>query len=242
MRRSLAFLLIATLVLTAGCAVRPLPAPEQALRQPALPASVNVAAGLAARNFVAVVARMEPLIESECRVRRPSVNCDFLIGVDDRPGEPPNAFQTLDRSGRPVVVFTLALIATARNQDELAFVLGHESAHHLAGHIARAEESALQGALIAGALTALSGGSPASIASAQQLGATAGARRYSKDFELEADALGTIIAFNAGYDPLRGAAFFARIPDPGDRFLGTHPPNAQRLQVVRDTVVLMSAS
>jgi hypothetical protein len=31
-----------------------------------------------------------------------------------------------------------------------------------------------------------------------------GARRYSKAFELEADALGTVIAARAGYDPLRG--------------------------------------
>ena len=62
-----------------------------------------------------------------------------------------------------------------------------------------------------------------------------GARSYSKNFELEADALGTIITARAGYDPLRGAEFFARIPDPGDKFLGTHPPNASGLDTVRRT-------
>ena len=51
--------------------------------------------------------------------------------------------------------------------------------------------------------------------------------------ELEADALGTIIAHEAGFDPLRGAAFFERIPDPGNQFLGTHPPNAARIETVR---------
>jgi predicted Zn-dependent protease len=60
-----------------------------------------------------------------------------------------------------------------------------------------------------------------------------GARTYSKDFELEADALGTVISMRAGFDPIRGAAFFTRIPDPGNRFLGTHPPNAQRIETVR---------
>ena len=70
---------------------------------------------------------------------------------------------------------------------------------------------------------------------AQRLGAQVGARTYSKEFELEADALGTIIASRAGYDPLLGAEFFNRIPDPGDKFLGTHPPNAERIATVRRT-------
>jgi predicted Zn-dependent protease len=42
-----------------------------------------------------------------------------------------------------------------------------------------------------------------------------------------------VIAANAGYDPLVGAEFFFRIPDPGNRFLGTHPPTAERVAVVR---------
>ena len=71
------------------------------------------------------------------------------------------------------------------------------------------------------------------INSAQQIGATVGARTYSKNFELEADALGTRIAHSAGFDPLRGAQFFFRIPDPGDRFLGTHPANGDRLKTVQ---------
>jgi predicted Zn-dependent protease len=40
----------------------------------------------------------------------------------------------------------------------------------------------------------------------------------------------------AGYDALRGAAFFARIPDPGDQFLGSHPANADRVAAVRRAV------
>ena len=75
----------------------------------------------------------------------------------------------------------------------------------------------------------------ADVTSAQRIGAQVGARSYSKDFELEADALGTVIAARSGYDPVRGSQFFNRIPDPGDRFLGTHPPNAQRIEVVRRT-------
>ena len=40
----------------------------------------------------------------------------------------------------------------------------------------------------------------------------------------------------AGFDPRVGAAFFDRIPDPGDQFLGSHPANADRKRVVAATV------
>jgi predicted Zn-dependent protease len=205
------------------------------------PVSAGPAVGpeVAAHNFVSVVTRMEPVIERECRARQARANCDFQIVVDDRPGQPPNAFQTVDRSGRPIVAFTLALIADARNTDELAFVMGHEAAHHIADHLPRQQQEAMTGALILGGLTALTGGGDTAIREAQQIGGTLGARRYAKDYELEADALGTILAWQAGYDPERGAAFFTRIPDPGNRFLGTHPPNASRIDTVRRTLATL---
>lgn len=190
----------------------------------------------AARNFLAVVTRMEPMVEQECRQRRQGLNCDFLIVVDDRPGQPPNAFQTEDRSGRPVIAFTLPLIAEAQNQDELAFIMGHEAAHHILGHLERTQASAMTGALILGTLASLGGGSDGAVSQAQQIGATVGARRYSQDFELEADRLGTEVAFDAGFDPGRGALFFDRLPDPGNTFLGTHPPNADRAAAVQETL------
>jgi predicted Zn-dependent protease len=133
------------------------------------------------------------------------------------------------------VAFTLALIADARNADELAFVLGHETAHHIAGHIGRQQQNAVAGAVIFAGLATLCGGDASAVETAQRVGAQVGARTYSKNFELEADALGTIITSRAGYNPLRGAEFFTRIPDPGDKFLGTHPPNAARLDTVRRT-------
>ena len=163
------------------------------------------------------------------------MNCNFNIRVDTRPDQPANAFQTLDRSGRPLIVFTIALIEDAKNKDELAFVLGHEAAHHIQGHIERTQQNAVAGAVIAGSLAVLLGGSGEAVNEAQRNGARIGARSYSKEFELEADALGTVITARAGYDPVRGAEFFNRIADPGDRFLGTHPPNAQRIATVRRT-------
>jgi hypothetical protein len=38
-----------------------------------------------------------------------------------------------------------------------------------------------------------------------------------------------------------GSGFFDRLPDPGDRFLGSHPPNAQRKQLVREVTARLQA-
>ncbi len=188
-----------------------------------------------ARTFVEVVNQVKPVAERECRNRSPQLNCNFLIVVDDRPGIPANAFQTLDERGRPIIGFTLALIADARNADELAFVLAHEAAHHIENHLGRQRQNATLGAVVFGQLAGVTGSNAEAIRTAQELGAAVGARSYSKEFELEADRLGTIIAARAGYNPVRGAEFFFRVPDPGNRFLGTHPPNAERVAVVRQT-------
>lgn len=185
------------------------------------------------QSFTRVVRTVEPVAERECRTRTTGLNCDFKIVLDDAPNQPPNAFQTLDKNGRPILAFNLALIASVRNEDELAFVMGHEASHHIAGHLARQQQNATAGAVLLGGLAALTGASTSAVETASNLGAAVGARTYSKDFELEADALGTVITYQAGYNPLIGAQFFTQIADPGDQFLGTHPPNAQRMETVR---------
>lgn len=223
--------LIAALTLTLGGCVASYPAPPPA-PIPAPPGSPQAAA----QTFLQVVAAVEPVAEELCRTQGAVRTCDFRIVVDDRPGQPPNAFQTLDSRGRPLLGFTLALIADAQNADELAFVMGHEAAHHIAGHIARREDQALAGALVAGVLAQAGGMTPDEVRAAQNMGAEVAARSYSREFELEADALGAQIALIAGFDPVRGTGFFDRLPDPGDRFLGSHPPNAERKAVVAATV------
>ncbi len=223
-------------LLLAGCAAPlALPAPEPASGTRPAPSLLapQVAPRDAAANFVMALERVEPVAEDFCRRLTRALPCDYRIVIDDRPGQPPNAFQTLDRAGRPVIGLTLPLIAGARNVDEIAFVLGHEAAHHILGHIPQQQESATAGAILAGVMATLGGADDAAVRAAQDVGATIGARRFSQTFELEADALGTEIAFRAGFNPVRGAAFFDRLGDPGNQFLGTHPPNAQRQAIVR---------
>lgn len=196
-------------------------------------------AAKAARQFISVVETVEPVAENECRRVTRGINCDFQIVVDDRPDQPPNAFQTVDRAGRPILAFNLALITSVRNADELAFIMGHEAAHHILHHLDKSRETATYGAVILSGIAALGGADAETVRSAEELGAVIGARSFSKEFELEADRLGTIIAARAGYDPVLGSEFFYRIPDPGNEFLGTHPPNAARREMVRKTAAAL---
>jgi len=186
--------------------------------------------------FSTVAKRVVPLAVTACREATTNTRCDFSVFVDNRYPEVVNAYQTQDRSGKPYIVFSVGLLNTARNEDELAFVLGHELAHHLAGHLQRQATSSQLGAILAGGVAAMMGGSNQTVEAVTRIGADVGARAYSKSHELEADKLGTLLALDAGYDPFKGAQFFTRIPDPGDTFLGTHPPNTARIDMVRSTM------
>ncbi len=222
---------------TAACTIAapaPLPAPS-ATQQPAEGRASTRA------DFNAVVARMQPVATQVCRERSPQLNCTFTVVLDDRPNQPPNAFHTRDEQGRPIIAFTETLISELRSRDEIALIFGHEAAHHIADHIPRIQREARTGALLGGLAAALVGADPNVTQQIMSASATLGARRYSKPFELEADRIGALIAERGGFDALRGAQIFRRIPDPGNQFLGTHPPNAERLREVERAVARIRA-
>ena len=237
--RRIRAIILAGLLGLSACAPMPV---EQAGGRPQAPAPVppptlqsDGSPESTARTFIAVMRRMEPAVERECIQRRTQpINCDFQFVIDDRPGLEPNAFQTVDDRGRPIIGFTLSLIAATRNGDEIAFVVGHEASHHILNHLERKSGAAAAGAVILGSIASVYGVNQSAVETAQRIGASVGSRYYSRDWELQADYLGAIMALNAGFDPVNGARFFQRIPDPGDHILGTHPSRAARLaQVTR---------
>lgn len=236
-----ATVLLAGLIALSACV--PLPPEGQAPPRPPSPQTqlaptTNTSSpDSAARTFVSVMRKMEPAVERECLQRRTQpINCDFQFVVDDRPGLEPNAFQTIDNNGRPIIGFTLSLIAATRNADEIAFVVGHEASHHILNHLDRKAGASTAGAVILGSIASIYGNNESAIATAQKIGASVGANYYSKDWELQADYMGAIITLNAGYDPRLGARFFERLPDPGNRVLGSHPPRAARLAQVERAI------
>lgn len=215
----------------AGCDVQPIvtaptgpagPAPEPVARQSG--------GGTSLSDFRRVVDRVEPVAESACRQLTAGNNCNLNIFVAE--SDVANAYQSYE-NGRPVIVFTTALFEEFRNRDEMAFALAHEAAHHIEGHVVQTERNARVGALFGVLAGSLAGFDQQGVTTLRDVGGFVGARRYSKEFELEADSLGAVIARRAGFDPVRGVQYFARAADPGDRFLGTHPPNADRISTVR---------
>ncbi len=216
-----------------------------------------VTAEVAVRNFTDVIQRVEPVAEAVCatqvREDRP-LNCDYNIVFDDDATAPANAFQTIGRDGRPLIIFNIAFIAEARNQDEIAFVMGHEAGHYIAEHLKKQKQQQVAGALIMGTLTAVSQAYATSanpyrstaydqveLRNSIDAGVGVGSVAFSQTYELEADYLGALIAKQAGYDPERGALLFARRENPKNvdgslSFWGTHPPSAQRLATVIETI------
>lgn len=214
-------------------------APPEAILLDPPESSPPPSAGAARAEFEQVVAAVEPVAERECRARTRGMNCDFLVLIDANPNLPPNAYQSLTPEGRPTLTFTQALLLDVRNRDELAFILGHEAAHHIEGHIAEQTRTVAAGALLGTILGQRRGASPEALDRLQRTGAFLGSRVFAQDKELEADALGTVIAAAAGFDPVLGSAYFTRIPDPGESLLGTHPPNAERQKIVRETAAAL---
>lgn len=230
MRRFFALVLLPFL---AACDVPNGPSVDQS--QP-LPQVARTGSPQSVGDFRAVAARVEPVAERVCRNRTDGSNCNFRIIIDTNSKLGANAYQTYGEDGRPVLAITPALIRDMRNRDELAFVLGHEAAHHIRGHISQTQSSAQAGAILGAVLGSAVGLDASGVEATTNIGGTVGARRFSKGFELEADSLGAQIAEAAGYDAVRGVLYFQEAADPGNQFLGTHPPNADRIRIVRQTV------
>lgn len=210
----------------------------------------------ATAQYRRVVARVEPIAEAFCKKEtadKPAFDCDVKIGIDDTMAER-NAYQTITPDGKPIIAFTIPFIRDARNEDELAFVLGHEFGHHIGQHIQKQQQQAAVGALVLGVLTAASQGyatqanpyrntthDHAEMQRNMELGMMLGQKSFSQTYELESDVIGTYIAKTAGYDPIKGARFFAR-PEPKKSqdgklsFWGTHPPDEKRLATVIATM------
>jgi hypothetical protein len=236
---------LALLLLAAGCGTSyqvPVADGGGGVVLPSVPSEPG--RGRTAADFRQVAGRIEAAGESFCReeaVGVPADYCDFRILLETDRRMPPNAFQTRTEDGRPIVVVGSKLLAEMQSDDELAFVLGHEMAHHIAGHLGKQQQQQMLGALILGGLVAAGGdayGTPASdeaIRQAMDVGAFVGGRAYSQSYELEADTLGAYITARAGYSPERGADIFGRpsLANPGGpAILASHPGSSQRQATV----------
>ena len=152
---------------------------------------------------------LAPRARAMCReVHDDPTSCAFDVALTARPSLGANARSWQNEDGRAQIEVSLALIRLMGSEEELAFVLAHEAAHGIAGHHAAVGIRHLRAGF--------------------HLGQTDGRR-----MELEADAIGALLAARSGYDPMAGAALLSRIhgdkDDPSDH---SHPSVADRLRVI----------
>jgi len=145
--------------------------------------------------------------------------------------EQPNAFVI---PGNKVGVNT-GMFKVVKNDDQLAAVLGHETAHVLGKHAAEraSQQSAAQLGLQV-AVGATSGRVQQAVSNYGGLGAQLGLLLpYSRKHELEADRIGVDIMVRAGYKASESIALWRNMQAQGGagnpEFLSTHPSDNTRI-------------
>jgi Zn-dependent protease with chaperone function len=141
--------------------------------------------------------------------------------------------------GGPIFV-NLGTITAAENEAQLAGVLAHEMSHVYMQHSAKQMQKNQVPSILSGlgqVLGQMIGGVGGAIASiGGQLGGGMLSMRYSRADEAQADSVGAIIAYKAGYDPRQMAVFFQTLEQKsgngGPQFLSDHPNPGNRYQAV----------
>jgi len=144
--------------------------------------------------------------------------------------------------GGPMFIHT-GLLAAVDNEAQLAGVMGHELAHVILRH--GTNQASKANLIQLPALLASSvAGNGSIMGQLAQVGIGLGANsvllKYSRDAESEADALGSHLMAEAGYDPVEMARFFAKLNaeggSRGPQFLSDHPNPDNREAAINEEV------
>src|SRR5215475_8629411 len=146
--------------------------------------------------------------------------------------------------GGPMFV-NIGTIDAAANEAQLAGVMAHEMSHVYMQHSAKQASKAQTTSMLAGiaeaALGATAGGKAGGmVGQLGQMGIQFGAQglmlKYSRGDESQADAVGAMILYKAGYNPQALADFFKTLETQGSKappqFLSDHPNPSNREQAI----------
>jgi Zn-dependent protease with chaperone function len=135
--------------------------------------------------------------------------------------------------GGPIFI-NVATIQAAENEGQLAGVMAHEMSHVYMQHSAKQAPKQAMAQIIAGLAGAVLGGSTAGNLAKLgiQFGAGSMLMKYSRGDEAQADSVGAIIMYKAGYNPKNMGDFFTTLEkkygNGGPQFLSDHPNPGNR--------------
>ena len=127
------------------------------------------------------------------------------------------------------------LLVYLNNEAQLASVLGHETGHVAARHGVKKYQQALGAQFVLGAISLAVGSQGLTLGSGLLLNAVL--QGYSRKDEHQADELGALYMYRAGYDPQEMSAFFKTLnqlekssPNLIEQLFASHPPTPDRVK------------
>jgi hypothetical protein len=136
--------------------------------------------------------------------------------------------------GGPMFIYT-GLLKVVDNEAQLAGVMGHEMSHVILRHGTHEATKANAISLVAGGLGAIMGGGESTAGKLAQAGLGIAGNsfilKFSRDAETEADAMGSHLMAESGYDPIQMAKFFEKLNASGGQqlqILSDHPNPGNR--------------
>jgi|GEM_PF-337325 len=201
-----------------------------------------------ANRLDAVARRIAPAAVALCRelaLYPDPRDCAYGIHASKGRDAEGNSKINASADGKAVYINT-GMVRFTKDDNELAYIIGHEFAHNIMKHIDAQKQNAMAGAFL-GALAdgiAARYGAYSKKDSFTAAGAESGILAYSPAFEQEADYIGLYLTARAGYD-------YHRVPDVWRRmslfdrefiyYTSTHPSNAERFVLMRKFIAEIDA-
>jgi len=198
------------------------------------------------RQVEAEVAKTYGFVNDSAETRRVATMGLKLARVSERPNLPWTYHIVRDSSVNAFaapggfIFVTKGLLSFAKSDDELAFVLGHETTHIAHRHAVDLAQREMELQLGAALITRLLFGGSLSVYQLSQIATGLIGAKYSRDKEYEADHYGVIYARKAGFDPRASISFFERLQTLEQKqgavgvAFASHPPTPDRIKAIRD--------